>query len=75
MGRNKGESYRKYNLKPNPKIMCPRWTLTPDTIDRVREFAYSINKKPSHVVEDAIKILLDDHQKYTKDFSNIFRKN
>lgn len=77
MGRNKGESYRKWKLKENPRKECPKWTIDVATLEMLKEHASKIGACQSRIVEAGIKLILTHPKINDKDreFSKIFHKN
>lgn len=75
MGRRKGESYRKENLKAKKRATCPNWSLGEDTLELVKNSSIELNVCQSRLVEIAIKNLLINSNKNLINPQIIFTKS
>jgi hypothetical protein len=75
MGRNKGETYRKWKLKEIKRRRVPCWTVNEETLDKIDLLSKEINVCQSRIVEAALKMMVI-HKRYEKsEFSKIFTKS
>jgi len=61
MGRNKGESFRKEKFKKIHRVECPKWCISEDTLQTLKNVSKNIGKSQSRLVDMAIQNLLNTH--------------
>jgi hypothetical protein len=75
MGRRKGDSYRKLNLKKYKRIAPPAWTIREDVLDAMRDMSKELKVSQSRFVEIAIKNMLSQQNKILINPQRIFTKS